>query len=67
MPRRRKAFRTYPYDPEKAKDLLLSAGFQYNPNGELEDADGNRVRFTLITNSRQTKFASPLALKLSKT
>jgi peptide/nickel transport system substrate-binding protein len=43
--------RTYPYDPEKAKELLLSAGFQYNANGELEDADGNRVRFTLITNS----------------
>ena len=42
---------TYPYDPEKAKELLLSAGFQYNPNGDLEDADGNRVRFTLITNS----------------
>ena len=43
--------RTYPYDPEKAKELLLSAGFQYNSSGELEDADGNRVRFTLITNS----------------
>jgi peptide/nickel transport system substrate-binding protein len=43
--------RTYPYNPEKAKELLLSAGFQYNPRGELEDADGNRVRFTLITNS----------------
>ncbi len=43
--------RTYPYDPEKAKELLLSAGFQYNAVGELEDADGNRVRFTLITNS----------------
>jgi peptide/nickel transport system substrate-binding protein len=43
--------RTYPYDPEKARELLLSAGFQYNASGELEDADGNRVRFTLITNS----------------
>jgi len=43
--------RTYPYNPEKARELLLSAGFQYNSNGELEDADGNRVRFTLITNS----------------
>ena len=43
--------RTYPYDPEKAKELLLSAGYQYNAAGELEDADGNRVRFTLITNS----------------
>jgi peptide/nickel transport system substrate-binding protein len=41
----------YDYDPEKSKELLLSAGFQYNATGELEDAEGNRVRFTLITNS----------------
>jgi peptide/nickel transport system substrate-binding protein len=42
---------TYDYDPEKAKELLLEDGFQYNAAGELLDADGNRVRFTLITNS----------------
>jgi peptide/nickel transport system substrate-binding protein len=39
------------YDPEKAKELLLGAGFQYNSQGQLLDADGNRVRFTLLTNS----------------
>lgn len=42
---------TYGYDPEKAKELLLDDGFQYNAAGELEDAEGNRVRFTLVTNS----------------
>ncbi|MGJ3249898.1 MAG: ABC transporter substrate-binding protein [Elainellaceae cyanobacterium] len=41
----------YDYDPEIARTLLLDAGFQYDPNGQLLDADGNRVRFTLITNS----------------
>ncbi len=43
--------RTYDYDPEKARELLLGDGFQYNAAGQLQDADGNRVRFTLITNS----------------
>jgi len=43
--------RTYPYDLAQAKELLLAAGFQYNSAGELLDAEGNRVRFNLITNS----------------
>lgn len=43
--------KTYDYSLEKAKQLLLSAGFQYNAQGELLDADGNRVRFTLQTNA----------------
>lgn len=42
---------TYDHDPERAKQLLQSAGFQYNSAGELLDAEGNRVRFTLITNA----------------
>lgn len=41
----------YDYNPERARELLTSAGFQYNPAGELLDADGNRVSFTLLTNS----------------
>ncbi|MBE9096921.1 ABC transporter substrate-binding protein [Tychonema sp. LEGE 07203] len=40
--------KTYSYDPQKAKKLLLSAGFKYNSNGELLDAGGNKVRFTLL-------------------
>ncbi|NES96460.1 MAG: ABC transporter substrate-binding protein [Desertifilum sp. SIO1I2] len=43
--------KVYDYDPEKAKRLLESVGFQYNTQGQLLDADGNRVRFTLLTNS----------------
>lgn len=42
---------TYDYSPDKARELLLGAGFEYSGEGELLDADGNRVRFTLITNS----------------
>lgn len=41
----------YDYNLETAKDLLLSAGFQYDGDGQLQDADGNQVRFTLVTNA----------------
>ncbi|MBD2664139.1 extracellular solute-binding protein family 5 [Richelia sinica FACHB-800] len=43
--------KTYNYNPEKAKQLLLKAGFKYNAENQLEDAQGNRVRFTLLTNA----------------
>lgn len=43
--------KVYDYDLTKAKELLTGAGFQYNPQGQLLDADGNRVRFTLLTNA----------------
>jgi peptide/nickel transport system substrate-binding protein len=39
--------KVYNYDPEKSKQLLKQAGFKYNAQGELLDADNNRVRFTL--------------------
>ncbi|MGB3294970.1 MAG: ABC transporter substrate-binding protein [Phormidesmis sp.] len=39
----------YDFDIQKARDLLLSAGFDYQGN-QLVDADGNSVRFTLQTN-----------------
>jgi peptide/nickel transport system substrate-binding protein len=42
---------TYEYNLKKSKELLLGAGFQYNTKGELLDATGNRVRFTLLTNA----------------
>ncbi|WP_239112891.1 ABC transporter substrate-binding protein [Halomicronema sp. CCY15110] len=41
----------YDYSQEAARNLLETDGFQYNAAGELLDADGNRVRFTLLTNS----------------
>ncbi len=41
----------YDYNLEKAKQLLLQSGFKYNEKGELLDKEGNRVRFSLITNA----------------
>lgn len=49
-----KGLKVYNFDPEKAKQLLKEAGFQYNPQGQLLDAQGNRVRFTLMTNAENT-------------
>jgi len=43
--------KVYDYNPERAKELLQTAGFKYNAKGQLLDADGNRVRFTMLTNS----------------
>jgi peptide/nickel transport system substrate-binding protein len=43
--------KVYDYNPEKANKLLLGAGFQYNKDGELLDAEGNRVRFTLLVSA----------------
>ncbi|MEO0407656.1 MAG: ABC transporter substrate-binding protein [Cyanobacteria bacterium P01_A01_bin.135] len=42
---------TYPYSVETARELLTGARFTYTDDGTLQDEDGNRVRFTLITNS----------------
>lgn len=41
----------YDYNLDKAKQLLQQAGFRTNAQGRLTDADGNLVRFTLITNA----------------
>jgi peptide/nickel transport system substrate-binding protein len=46
-----KGLKVYDYDPAKAKQILTAAGFQYNAQQQLLDADGNRVRFTLLTNA----------------
>ena len=43
--------KVYNYEPEKAKELLLKAGFKYNDKNQLLDADNNRVRFTLLANA----------------
>jgi peptide/nickel transport system substrate-binding protein len=43
--------KVYDYDLDKAKQLLQSAGFSFNTEGQLFDADGNRVRFSFLTNS----------------
>ena len=43
--------KVYDYNPQKAKELLQKAGFKYNTQGQLFDADGNRVHFTMLTNA----------------
>ena len=41
----------YEYNLQKAKNLLLKAGFKYNNQGKLLDEQGNIARFSLMTNS----------------
>jgi len=41
--------KVYDYNLEQAKKLLLGAGFKYNAANQLLDADGNRVRFTMLS------------------
>ncbi|WP_017326513.1 ABC transporter substrate-binding protein [Synechococcus sp. PCC 7336] len=40
----------YEYNPDRAKQLLLAAGYTYDGNDRLRDRSGNLVRFTLNTN-----------------
>ena len=47
----KQGLKVYDYNPEQAKELLRKAGFRYNTQNQLFDADGNRVRFTMLTNS----------------
>jgi len=45
----------YPYSLEKAKALLAEIGIQdRNGDGILEDAEGNKIEFTLFTNAGNT-------------
>jgi peptide/nickel transport system substrate-binding protein len=43
--------KTYEHNLQKAEGLLKKVGFKRNVKGELTDAEGNRVRFSLITNA----------------
>ena len=45
--------KVYHYNPDKAKQLLLDHGFQYNSQQELLDWDGHRVEFTILVKSEQ--------------
>jgi peptide/nickel transport system substrate-binding protein len=48
-----KGLRVYNYNPAKSQELLLKAGFKYNDQNQLLDSNGNRVRFTLLTNAER--------------
>lgn len=45
--------KTYEYNPEKAKSLLLQAGFSYNSENKLIDSKGNPVRFTILVKTEE--------------
>lgn len=56
--------KTYDYNPQKAKEILQSAGFKFDAKGQLLDDQGNRVRFTLITNAEnRTRVAMAAQIK----
>jgi peptide/nickel transport system substrate-binding protein len=60
----KEGLKAYDYNPEKAKELLQKAGLNYNDNNQLLDAEGNRVRFTLITNAEnKTRVAMGAQIK----
>jgi peptide/nickel transport system substrate-binding protein len=43
--------KSYDYNPQKAREILTAAGYRYDENNRLQDAQGNPVRFTLLTNA----------------
>lgn len=43
--------KTYDYNLEKARELLQKSGFEYDDDGNLFDADGNPVQFTLLVSA----------------
>jgi peptide/nickel transport system substrate-binding protein len=47
----KEGLKIYNYNIDKAKELLVKAGFKYNEKNQLIDAEGNNVRFTLLTNA----------------
>ena len=44
----KEGLKSYDYNPEKAKELLLGAGFKYDNKNQLLDDQGNPVRFTML-------------------
>jgi len=65
----KEGLKVYDYNPDQARKLLLGAGFKYNNQGQLLDADGNRVRFTLISqagNRTVDAIGSQFKLDMSK-
>jgi peptide/nickel transport system substrate-binding protein len=44
----KQGLKVYDYNPEKARQLLQTAGFRYNAKKQLLDDQGNRVRFNML-------------------
>ncbi len=43
-----KGLKVYDYLPEKSKEILVQAGYKYDDQQQLLDAQGNQVRFVLL-------------------
>jgi peptide/nickel transport system substrate-binding protein len=43
-----KGLKVYDYLPEKSKEILVQAGYKYDDQQQLLDAEGNLVRFVLL-------------------
>ncbi len=56
--------KVYSYNPQRAKQLLIQAGFKYNSQQELLDKDGNRVQFTILVKSEdQSRIAAAVQIQ----
>lgn len=54
----------YPYDPSKAKEILISAGFSWDENGRLIDENNNLVeKITMIS---PTQEEAPTSYEIAK-
>jgi len=54
----------YPYDPSKAKEILISAGFSWDENGRLIDENSNLVeKITMIS---PTQEEAPTSYEIAK-
>ncbi|MDZ8184008.1 MAG: ABC transporter substrate-binding protein [Nostoc sp. ChiSLP02] len=47
----RSGLKVYDYNPDRARQILIAAGFKYNSQKQLLDKDGNRVEFELLVKS----------------
>ncbi len=52
----------YPYDPDRARQILRSAGYRYNSEQQLVDPEGHQVRFILQTNAENNQRTAAGAL-----
>ncbi|NMG21106.1 ABC transporter substrate-binding protein [Brasilonema bromeliae] len=61
----KEGLKDYEYNPIKAKELLVKAGFQYNSQGQLLDSQGNLVQFTLMMSS-SNKIIETIAVQIKQ-
>lgn len=56
----KQGLKAYDYNPEKAKQLLLQAGFKYDSKGQLLDSDGHGVRYTMLAPASNRPIVPPM-------